>query len=106
MDLDVLPHASLEEGIVVVEEVDGGPVDQQTLMSTVTKASLRYGPSDAQDPALAVELALAGCPGPVHRAAGSSRGPLAVGLANLFDTEPHPDLDDLQGSRCHPRPEH
>lgn len=120
------------------ERVSHQRIEQQKLMSSITKASLRYGPRDAHVPALAVELALAGCPGPVHldfdptstspgtvpiveREAGSPlekvadllrgsrrpvivagvgttalpaarRGPLAAGLARLFETNHIPTL--------------
>jgi acetolactate synthase I/II/III large subunit len=41
-------------------------IDQQALMATVTKASLRFGPHDHYVPARAVALASGGRPGPVH----------------------------------------
>jgi acetolactate synthase I/II/III large subunit len=73
-------------------------IDQQALMSTVTKASLRYGPADVDVPARAVDLARRGRPGPVHldfdpTATGRSDAVLGVlaepapdgGLANVAD---------------------
>ncbi len=48
------------------ERVSHQRIDQQALMATVTKGSLRYGPGDPDVPKRAVELARDGRPGPVH----------------------------------------
>jgi acetolactate synthase-1/2/3 large subunit len=48
------------------ERVSHQRIDQQALMATVTKASLRFGPRDRDVPARAVRLAQDGRPGPVH----------------------------------------
>ena len=51
-------------------------------MSTVTKASLRYGPADVDVPAMAIELAQRGRPGPVHL----DFDPTATSKPELFAT--------------------
>jgi acetolactate synthase I/II/III large subunit len=48
------------------ERVSHQRIDQQALMATVTKGSLRYGPGLPDVPARAVALACDGRPGPVH----------------------------------------
>jgi acetolactate synthase I/II/III large subunit len=67
------------------ERVSHQRIDQQALMATVTKGSLRYGPHDADVPGRAVELARHGRPGPVH----VEFDPSATAPLELFATH-HP----------------
>ena len=71
-------------------------LDQRALMATVTKASLRYGPADADVPARAVALAAAGRPGPVH----IDFDPTATGRGDVVRTEPPPDGEPRRPRGC------
>ena len=86
------------------ERVSHQRLDQRALMATVTKASLRYGPADADVPERAVALAAAGRPGPVH----IDFDPTATGPGDVGRTEPPvggsslADLADVLGRARRP----
>jgi acetolactate synthase-1/2/3 large subunit len=67
------------------ERVSHQRIDQQALMATVTKASLRFGPGDRDVARRAVDLAGDGRPGPVH----VDFDPSATGPVELLATS-HP----------------